>query len=61
MQEDVPTMEAEQVLVLLGRRGHLDDGDGKTMGGGSKDRRGQRYVVLIQKLCAENSQRCQLV
>lgn len=49
------TVEAEQVLVLLRRRGHLDDGDGEAVGGCREDRRGQRHVVLVQKLCVENS------
>lgn len=44
-------MKAEQVLVLLWGAGHLNDGDGEAVRGGSEDCRGQRRIVLIQELC----------
>lgn len=44
------TMETEEILLLLHAAGHLHDGDGEAVGGGSKHRRGQRHVVLIQEL-----------
>lgn len=43
-------MEAEQVLLLLLSAGDLHYGDGEAVAGGSKHRRGQRHVLLIQEL-----------
>lgn len=47
-----PTVEAEQVFVVLRRRGDLDDGDGEAVGGRGEDSRSQRHVVFVQELCA---------
>jgi hypothetical protein len=43
-------MEAEQVLLLLQSAGDLHYGDGEAVAGGSKHRRGQRHILLIQEL-----------
>lgn len=44
-------MEAEQIFFLLRSAGHLDDGDGETVGGSSEHSRRQRHVILVQELC----------
>lgn len=48
------TVEAEQVFVVLWRRGDLDDGDGKAVGGCGEDSRSQRHIVFVQELCTRN-------
>lgn len=49
-----PTMETQQVLLLLHAAGHLHDGDGEAVGWHREHGRGQWHVVLIQELCRQD-------